>query len=482
MAEVNTFNDFSAAARESHPLISNMSFLLKPQIGANMFDVNPLETDLGEMMKMGLVEEVKGEEIIHHEASKKLDAPYVNSSATQASVYGTASTGNGDPALYDGLDYIQLATASHTPTTGANALKYSYPRTGQIIHFKNKGTWRIAGKRETTAGEHRLYLSKVSTSSPALSATITSAGGVYGGDQFSVIGSAFEEATYGMQQGLVPTHKTYTNYLQTFSDYYDITDWEAANETYPFIIDGKTVNMIYPRGISDTEERFALLEASGLFLTPRGEDIVGFDKNGTQVAVATTMGYMPNLELNAPKLYYDNNPTVALFEQIIRLRRKLHQGKECLMQAGYEFLLKAKDIVTQFGANGGMVYNRQAVDLNINQIEIGGFKFNLKELSILNHPTITALPGFNYPWYFIIAPMDRTKDSKTGIMKNAFSVMWKKQQGGGVRGHYKMWTTGADADVPTDDQAVRRVHLRTRKGTRVVAASKFILGQRLVAG
>jgi hypothetical protein len=224
------------------------------------------------------------------------------------------------------------------------------------------------------------------------------------------------------------------------------------------------------------------LEASGLFLTPRGEDIVGFDKNGTQVAVATTMGYMPNLELNAPKLYYDNNPTVALFEQIIRLRRKLHQGKECLMQAGYEFLLKAKDIVTQFGANGGMVYNRQAVDLNINQIEIGGFKFNLKELSILNHPTITALPGFNYPWYFIIAPMDRTKDSKTGIMKNAFSVMWKKQQGGGVRGHYKMWTTGADADVPTDDQAVRRVHLRTRKGTRVVAASKFILGQRLVAG
>lgn len=188
---------------------------------------------------------------------------------------------------------------------------------------------------------------------------------------------------------------------------------------------------------------------------------------------------MPNLELNAPKLYYDNNPTVALFEQIIRLRRKLNQGRECMLQCGYEFLLKAKDIITQFGVNGSMVYNRSTVDLNIDQIKIGGFTFNMKELMILNHPDITALPGFNYPWYFIIAPMDKTKDAKTGIMKDAFSIMWKRAKGGGARGHYKIWETGADADTPTDDQAVKRIHIRCRKGTRVVAASKFILGQRL---
>jgi hypothetical protein len=480
MAEVNTFNDFSVAAREEYPLISNMSFLLKPQVGATLFDVNPLETDIGEMFKMGLMEEVMGEEIIHHEANKRFDAPYVNTNATQANVYGTASVGNGDPALYDGLDYVQLAAQSHSPQTGANALKYSYPRVGQLIQFKNKGVWRINGKRTAGYdGAHRLYIVKVDSSFPSLANTITNAAGVYGGDQFAVIGSAFEEATYGMQTGVVPTSKTFTNYLMTMSDYYDITDWQARNETYPLEWHGKVLNFVYPKGFSDTEVRFAFMESSALFLTPRGSAIPGFDKNNNAVTISTTQGYMPNLELNAPKLYYDNNPTLGLFEQIIRLRRKLHQGRECLMQCGYEFLLKAKDIITQFGVNGSVVYNRHAVDLNIDTIKIGGFVFNMKELMILNHPDVTALPGFNYPWYFIIAPMDKTKDAKTGIMRNAFTIMWKRQMGGGSRGHYKIWQTGADADVPTDDQAVKRIHLRTRKGTRVVAASKFILGQRL---
>lgn len=479
--EVNTWQDFSVAAREENPLISQMSFIHKPQVGRDMFDVNPLETDIGEMFKMGLMEEVKGEEIIHHEANKKIDTPYINQSATLASVYGVASEVNGDPVLYVGLDYIQLATVSHSPTSGALAGTKSYPRVGQLIQFKNKGVWRISGKRISVANAHRLYITPLATA-PALSATITLAATIYGGDQFSVMGSAFEEASHNMQTGLVPTSKTFTNYLQLFSEYYDQTDFESSNETYPFIYQGKPINFVYPRGFSDTEERMALLETAGLFLTPYDAEIPGFDKNGGAVTISTTQGYMPNLELNAPKLYYDNNPTVALFEQIIRLRRKLYQGRECLMQCGYEFLLKAKDIVTQFGVNGGMTYNRADLDLNIDKVKMGGgFVFNMKELTILNHPAITALPGFNYPWYFIIAPMDKTKDAKTGIMKDAFTIMWKKQQGGGARGHYKMWVTGADADVPTDDQNVKRIHIRSRKGVRVVAASKFILGQRLQA-
>jgi len=480
MAEVNTWNDFSVAAREENPLISSMSFIHKPQVTAEMFNINPLETDLGNMFKMGLMEEVKGEEIIHHEASKRFDAPYVNTSATVGNVYGVASVGNGDPALYDGKDYIQLAQTSHSPTTGDLAYQYSYPRVGQVIQFKNKGVWRITGKRTTGyAGLHRLYLDKVLSTSPALSATITLAAGVYGGDQFAIIATAFEEASHGMQTGIVPTSKTYTNYLQQFTDYYDQTDFESSNETYPFVWEGKTINFVFPRGFADTETRFAFTEEAGLFLTPRGSAIPGFDKNGNAVTISTTQGYMPNLELNAPKLYYDNNPTVGLFEQIIRLRRKQNQGKVCLMKCGYEFLLKAKDIITQFGVNGGMTYNRADLDLNINAVKIGGFEFKMQEMAILNHPDVTALPGFNYPWYFVIEPMDKTKDAKTGIMQNAFTVMWKKQQGGGARGHYKMFMTGADADTPTDDQAVRRIHIRSRKGTRLVAATKFILGQRL---
>jgi len=46
MATVNTYRDFSFAAREEYPIISNIEFLLQPQIVPDLFNVNPLETDL----------------------------------------------------------------------------------------------------------------------------------------------------------------------------------------------------------------------------------------------------------------------------------------------------------------------------------------------------------------------------------------------------------------------------------------------------
>jgi len=479
MAEVNTFNDYSIASREDNPLISNMSFLLKPQVGANLFDVNPLESDIGDFMQMGLMKEVKGEDIIHHEANKRYTAVSVNSSTTVGDVYGIANGATVDPAAYDTLDYIQLSAASHSPSTGDNAGAYSFPRVGQFVEFKNGAVWRIAGKRTTVANEHRLYITKVQATYPALSATITQVGSTYGGDQFAVYGYAFEEATFGMLEGLVPTSKTFTNTLQTFYDFYSITDHAERNETYPLKWQNKTINFWYVKGLDDTEQRFLFNENYGLFLTPKDDgNLNAIDIGGVSTPVGTTQGYIPNLKLNAAKLYYDNNPTIALFEQLIRLRRKLHQGREALMHMGYEFELRAKDIITEFGINGGMVYNRNAVDLNISQIKIGNFVFNMRELQILNHPEVTAIDGFPYPWYFIVAPMDKTKDPKTNIMKDAFCIIYKKMVGKGARGHYKIWETGGNAEAGTTGQLIRNIHIASRKGTQVVGASKHILGRR----
>lgn len=474
MAEVNTFNDFSIASREENPLISNMSFLLKPQVGANLFDVNPMESDLGDFMKMGLMREVKGEEIIHHETNKRYTSVSLNSDTTVGNVYGVQSGG-----IFDGLDYIQLSAASHSPSTGTNAGKYSYPRTGQLVEFKNGAVWRIAGKLETTANQHRLYITKVQATYPALSATITLVGSTHGGDVFAVYGYAFEEATYGMLKGLVPTTKTYTNTLQTFYDFYNITDFQERNQTYPLKIGNKVVEFWYVKGLDDTEQRFLFNECYGLFLTPKDDgNLEAYDGDGNTYPVGTTQGYIPNLKLNAAKLYYDNTPTIALFEQIIRLRRKLHQGRKALMHVGYEFELLAKDVISEFGKQGGLVYNRKAVDLNINQVLIGNFEFNIRELQTLNHPEVTAIEGFPYPYYFIVAPMDKTKDPKTNIMKDAFSIIYKKQIGKGARGHYKIWETGGNSMAGTDAQLARNIHISSRKGTQVVGGSRHILGRR----
>ena len=186
MATVNTYRDLSFAAREEYPIISNIEFLLQPQIVQDLFNVNPLETDLGDFMKMGLMESVEGEEIIHREKRRLLDAPFLNQDTTQTNVYGTASVGNGDPAAFAGLQYVQLAASAHTPTSGDLTNMYSYPKEGMIIEFKNRSFWRIQGKRTSVANAHRLYISKVQATMPDLSATITNVGGTIGGDQITL--------------------------------------------------------------------------------------------------------------------------------------------------------------------------------------------------------------------------------------------------------------------------------------------------------
>jgi hypothetical protein len=478
--ESNTYNDYSVAATDEFPLISNFSHWHKPQIGETLWDVNPLETDTGEFMKMGLMKRVKGEEIIHHEARSRFDVPKVNSSATQASVYGTASTGNGDPADFDSLDYIQLALESHSPS-GAGTTQYtkSYPRVGQHIMFANGAEWRIRGKRTTIAGAHRLYLQKVQAAMASLASTITLAGGVYGGNSFIVFTTSHGEQTLGQTEGMVPTSKTFTSYLQTFSDFYKVTDWEMQNETYPLKWNGQTIEFTYHKGINDTEIRWGAMIDNGLFLANKDEGtLTALDpETGEDEAVTTTQGYIQNLELNANPLLYDTTPTMALYDQIGRLRRKLLQGKNCMKWVGYEYRTATEGIVTTLGINGGIVYDRQAVDLNIQQIKKGGAVYNVKDLDIMNHPKFGGAPGFKFPFYFIIAPMLKEKDSKNGNMLDPFNVLYKMPEGEGTRGHYKIWMTGAFAERATNARANRVIHLYCRMGTQTVGGSKHILGK-----
>jgi hypothetical protein len=475
--ESNTYNDYSVASSEKYPLISNFSFWLKPQVGAELFDVNPTESDWGDMMKMGLMKEVKGEEIIHTEANSAFDVPQVASSTTVGNVYGTQSGGT-----YNGYAYLILAAASHSPSTGPNAGKLSYPRQGQHILFKNNSEWRIAGVDKSVAFSHKLFLQKVNAAMPSLAQTITLVGTTYGGDTFIVHTNSWEEATLGQREGLVPTAKTFTSWLQTFTDKYEVTDFQEMNETYPLKWHDKTINFTYVKGIADTEMRFAAAIDNGLFLQNKDDGtLTNIDPlTGEVKYVYTTWGYIQQLEAMAQKMYYDSFPTVSLFRTIARYRRAQQQAGNVMMHVGAEFMYKAEDIITQIGQAGSLVYDRKAVDLDISQVKTGGVWFNIKLLKILNHPKFGGAPGFPYPYYFVVAPMDKIQDPKTNIPRDAFTILYKKTVGEGARGHYKIWETGANArNGATNERMNREIHMYTHMGMQVVGASKFILGKPL---
>lgn len=480
MATVNTYRDFSFAATEEYPIISNIEFLLEPQILPTLFNVNPLETDLGDFMKMGLMESVEGEELIHREKRKLLDAPLINQSSTQTDVYGTASVGNGDPAAFAGLQYVQLAASAHTPTSGDLTNMYSYPKPGMVLEFKNRAFWRIQGKRTSVANAHRLYITKVQATMPDLSATLTNVGGLIGGDQITLPGNVFEEASWGMQTGTLSTFKNYRSYLSIFGEVYTTTDKQIRNKTYPIMdpATGRNINFYYEIGAYDTEVRFMTYEAAGLFVVPAGDaNFVAYDPiSGTNKTVINSDGYISVLETNAPHKQYDDTVTLQLFKDLNRLRNRLNQSGDTMLWHGPEFADRIADLVIALGKNGGIVYNQKMVDLDIAQIAIPGSAFNTKSLRILNNPSITNLPGRQYPWYFIAKPMDKTQDPKTGIPMDAFNIMYKVQDGGGARGHYKVWQTGAYSPAANSTQRVRQTNYASSKGVRVVGAEKHILG------
>lgn len=480
MATVNTYRDFSVAATEDYPLISNIEFLLEPQIVKTLFNVNPLETDIGDFMKMGLMEKVDGEEIIHREDRKILDAPFLNSSTTVTDVYGTASVGNGDPAAFSGMAYVQLAASAHSPTSGDLSGQYSYPKPGQIIEFNGQYFWRIQGKRTTVDDAHRLYITKLKTTYPDLSSTITLVGSTYGGDQITLPTALFEENSWGMQEGSVPTFKSYRSYISTFGDIYTTTDKQLTNKTYP-IVDpdsGKTINFYYEIGARKTEVKFMTMEAAGLFVVPAGDSsFVSYDPvSGTNKNTINSDGYISVLEANAPHKQYDDTVTLSLFKDVDRLRNRINQGGDAMTWHGPEFAYRVSDLITQLGDNGSIVYDHKAVDLDISTIKIPGRKFHLKALRILDNPQLTNIPGRKYPWYFIIKPMDRTQDAKTGVPMDAFTVMYKNQSGAGARGHYKIWQTGAYSPQGNSTQRNRQINYASQKGIRVVGAEKHILG------
>lgn len=478
--EVNTYNDYSIAATEAVPLISNFNFWMKPELGSQIFDINPLESDWGDFMKMGLMVEVNSEEVIHQEAASLFDVPIVKSSTTQSDVFGTQATGD-----FAGYEYLVLAPESHSPSTGTHAGKFSYPRQGQHIMFSNNSEWRIAGVDKNTAFAHKLFLQKVQTSMATLAQTITQTGSTWGGNRFIIPHNSWEEATRGQQEGLVPAPKSYTSWLQTFTEKYKVTDLAQGNKTYPIKWHNEIINFTYPLGIENTEIRMAAAMDNGLFLANKDDgNLSNIDpETGEAKSVYTTNGYVQNLESNAQKLYYDTTPGVTLFRQIARFRRAQMQGGKVMIFAGAEAMFTMEDLFSALGVNGAMLYNRKAVDLGVETIKTGGVTYFIKPLTVLDHPKFAGAPGFPYPHYFIVAPMDKIADPKTNIPRNAFQIIYKKAYGVGARGWYKMWETGANSQSGSgvDGQAIRRIHIWAHLGMQVAGASKHILGKRVAA-
>lgn len=482
---MSDFNNLAFAATESRPLISSLSTLgltRQPDNLREMFDFYPMQTDIGHMAALGRYRQVEAEsgDIYHHEKAKIIEGPTINTSATVAQVYGVGSgniTSEGKVVSVTGIDYIQIDPSSHTPSNGSDAGKYSYPRVGDTIQFTNLAVWYVYAKDEANANAHRLYIVKMDSSYPALSATIPLVGGVYGGTRFSIIGDAWEERTEGRQSGLVSAYSKYAAYLQTFTDKYEITDQAENVKMIEMKVGGKMVKFHYEIGLSDTEERFMFKEALGLFVTPRSNVTLPDGK-----IVETTQGFIPALEASAKKLYYSSTPTIELFYEINRQKRKLYQRPESHLYFGQEFGNKTTTFLADFIKDTGTSYSTDGkaisdIDLNFQTIKLAGHTYKMRELEILSHADTLGLDGMPYQDYFFVIPTNPTKDPKSGKLNYPFTMLYAPTKGMGARGHYKIFEKGYNSQHGTGERYNREIHLYSRKGTQVAGARQIIFGK-----
>jgi hypothetical protein len=98
----------------------------------------------------------------------------------------------------------------------------------------------------------------------------------------------------------------------------------------------------------------------------------------------------------------------------------------------------------------------------------------LTKTESLSFADSTGLAGFQYSGMAILCPTGKKKDAVTGKMESPLSIRYKKPVGGGSKGWYKLWETGANASNPTDDQLVRKMHIQSEEGIQTFGAARFI--------
>lgn len=440
-----------SASNQNDSLISALDTVHKPEIYNKLVGQYPRQRDINWIKEMGKLIEVAQTDFTHHEENEIFDSPIIASKSNSGSNV-----------------IVTLASASHY-NSGAN----SFPRVGNLVQFKNKVTGLIIAKSEAVASAHTITVAPVNSSQDVQSAAVAL-------DTFIVYSSAFEEGTSGFTKSVIPTLTKITNSLQIFSEFHEVTSSEETNQTwitYSNPDTGQTENRYFIKGEADTADRFSIQEDLGLFITPKS-DAGLLDANSN--VVRTTRALLPHLEANSNLMDYADEPSMSLYDNIIKVLNRNYAVKEYIMGEGLNFSLKNKNFHVDFAKNGAINYNSfggaadRALKLGFKSIEMAGFTFHIKTLDILNHAKTTAATGFPYPDQCIMIPMGKAYDSKAAQYVDYFAVRYKKMPGAGSRGDYKIWETGGASKAGTDSSLKRRINYASEKGLQVFGAKRYI--------
>lgn len=464
-----TIQSFASTLGATDAIVSGFDLMHMPDVYRELVGQYPRQKDLHFLDEMGAAEEAK-QTIFQWAEENRLNAPFTI--AAKSTVVANVTV------------RITLAAEDHYK----NGV-YSNVRVNDRVEFKNGAKGMVIAKNESVPSAHTIDVQSVNQTvaayDPVAAAVV--------GNKVGIFSMGFAEGGQGYTQSKLPLVTPYNGKVQLFRETFVVTTTEATNGTW--------FNFTYPQGHPQAGEtgKFYMIKAEGdtydTYNLHREIGLLTNDEDDGNIIISgglpirQTRGFIPHVKRYGELMDYASKPSMGTFETMIRLLNKNYQEPDVLGMHGLEFGMGLDSFASDFVKNGGVLYNSStgkpmdSIALGFKQYQFAsGYNFHMKKLEALSNSDTTGLSGAVYPGLCIICPTGNKKiTNSNGVTQQAapITVMWKKVVGGGavnagVNGRYKMWYTGAGADIPTNDILNRQLNMASEEGMRVLGAKRFI--------
>jgi len=401
----------------------------KPQISNIVYYNHKYILPMNIFKTLGLTREIMGESAQHFEAG--WIHPNFHAQATVGAV------GAGNPLTF------QVSTNDVVDDT-------VYPRVNDTVLFKNKTSGQISAVTHVGTGN---YTVTVVPDRPTYNLSITA------GDAVWITGNAFAEGTGG------PSARTTGRELLQFPLQIVKETWAAtgtALTNQQWFEKDQFGNMrdVYNSGYLDGEFRF--LEQLG--------DTAVFGAVNLNSGSASRMYSMDYVASTSGKTlpYVGGNYGINELKENIRYAQKKASGVKFLALIAPELNLSMttglSDVFSQnpnlFGTVGTSEYSSvfkagyeneakmMGVDINFSKVSYGGYNFHLCPVHQWGLEVNGGADGFKQTGYGFFIPLTKSQDAE-GTMRDRFVMTYKKKDKWNRA--MKVWETGANAAVPTND-------------------------------
>jgi hypothetical protein len=391
---------------------------------------------------------------------------FIKAAATIASI-----TPNG--AMFD----IVLSAGDHGDIGGTD--ESSYPVEGMSCLFQDgKTTGYVNTVTRTTPGAHMVTVKKWNSSQDI--GTVATVGSVI----MFFSNAQIEKST--KTEGRSEQFEKITNKLQIVREFYDTTDVELQNQTWIEFENGK--KYLYYHNIDKTAQRFQFQKEAAVLLTPQASGLT----NKNSKPINSAFGLIPQIDQHGITLEYFNKPDGAAFDEVILALDNNFAEKSYIVGHGINLMLKLKDYLKEFAANGtGNIsfspFNggeEQAIKLNFKSYSVGAYEFYFQQWDIFGHKDSLGAPGLPFRHMGIFIPTGNASNPNPDGYPDVphyvpyiqlISPTWGRAASSHAdKGDYLMWETGALAvPFPTNDELGVGVHMATYIGLEMHCRHKF---------